>query len=230
MNCLNAAYSGPQLIPNWYKNFKISIKIYLYYSNEVWGVFFSFFHFHFKEIFGFWVFFKCWYSSQRQTKKSSEEQLPGISSFVRTSFSRSVISNSATLWTAACQASLSFTVSWSLFKLMSIQWCYLKISSFVTFFSSCPLSFPTSGSFPVSQLFTSGGQSIGASASASIPPMNIQDWLPLGLTGLISLQCKGLCCSPGLTLKSAYCSWHLTPPCLLLSNTYLLRPSYVPVD
>ena len=110
------------------------------------------------------------------------------------------------------------------------QWCYLKISSSVTFFSSCPLSFPTSGSFPVSQLFTSGGQSIGASASASIPPMNIQDWFPLGLTGLISLQSKGLCCSPGLTLKSAYFSWHLSPPCLLLSNTYFLRLSYVPVD
>ena len=54
-------------------------------------------------------------------------------------------------------------------------------------FSSCPLSFPASWSFPVSQFFASGGQSIGASASASILPMNIQDWFPLGLTGLISL-------------------------------------------
>ena len=57
---------------------------------------------------------------------------------------------------------------------------------------SCPQSFPESGSFPVSQLFTSGGLSIGASASASVFPMNIQGWLPLGLTGSISLQSKGL--------------------------------------
>ena len=66
------------------------------------------------------------------------------------------------------------------------------ISSSLVPFSSCLQSFPASGSFPVSQLFTSGGQSIGASASASVLPMNIQDWFPLGLTGLISLQSKGL--------------------------------------
>ena len=59
-------------------------------------------------------------------------------------------------------------------------------------FSSCPQSFPVSGFFPMSQFFTSGGQSIGASASASVPPMNIQDWFPLGWTGWISLQSKGL--------------------------------------
>ena len=58
-------------------------------------------------------------------------------------------------------------------------------------FSSCPQSFPTSGSFPMSQLFTSGGQSIGVSASASVLPMNIQYWFPLGWTGWISLQSKG---------------------------------------
>ena len=62
----------------------------------------------------------------------------------------------------------------------------------VTTFSSCPQSFPPSGSFPVSQLFASGGQSIGASASPSVLPVNIQGWFPLGLTGWISLQCKGL--------------------------------------
>ena len=66
------------------------------------------------------------------------------------------------------------------------------ISSSVIPFSFCLQSFPTSGSFPVSQFFESGGQSIGASASASVLPMNIQDWLPLGLTGLISLQSKWL--------------------------------------
>ena len=59
-------------------------------------------------------------------------------------------------------------------------------------FSSCPQSLPASGSFPVSQLFTSGGQSIGVSASASFLPMNIQGWFPLGWTGWISLQSKGL--------------------------------------
>ena len=71
-------------------------------------------------------------------------------------------------------------------------WCHQTISSSVTPSSSCLLSFPTSGSFPVSWLFGSGGQSIGASASASVLPMNIQGWVPLRLTGLISLQSKGL--------------------------------------
>ena len=66
------------------------------------------------------------------------------------------------------------------------------ISSSVAPFFSCLQSFPASGSFPVSQFFASGGQSIGVSASASVLPMNIQDWFPLGLTGLISLQSKGL--------------------------------------
>ena len=72
------------------------------------------------------------------------------------------------------------------------RWCYLIISSSVAPFSSCPQSFPASGSFPLSQLFASGGQSIGASASVSILPMTIQNWFPLGLTGLSSLLCKGL--------------------------------------
>ena len=72
------------------------------------------------------------------------------------------------------------------------RWCYLTISSSATPFSSCRQSFWASGSFPMSQLFTSGGQSIGASASASVLPMNIQSWFPLGLTGLIPLQSKGL--------------------------------------
>ena len=75
------------------------------------------------------------------------------------------------------------------------RWCHPTISSSVVPFSSCPQSFPTSGSFPMSQLFASGGQSIGISASTSILPMNTQDWSPLGWTGWISLQSKG-------TLKS----------------------------
>ena len=72
------------------------------------------------------------------------------------------------------------------------QWCHPTISSSVVPFSSCPQSFAASGSFPMSQFFTSGGQSIGVSASTSVLPMNIQDWFPLGWTDLISLQSKGL--------------------------------------
>ena len=97
-----------------------------------------------------------------------------------------------TRWSAACQAPLSSTVSWSLLKFMSIESVMLSVSSFAAPFSFCPQSFPASGSFPVSWLFASGGQSIGASALASVLPMNIQGLFPLGLTGLISLQCKGL--------------------------------------
>ena len=72
------------------------------------------------------------------------------------------------------------------------RWCHPTISSSVTPFSSCPQSFPASRTFPMSQLCTLGGQSIGASASASVLPMNIEDWFPLGLTSWISLQSKGL--------------------------------------
>ena len=92
-----------------------------------------------------------------------------------------------TPWTAARQASLSITNYQSLLKLMSIE---SMIYHPAIPFSSCLQSFPASGSFPRSPFFTSGGQSIGASASASVLPMNIQDWFPLGLTGLISLKSK----------------------------------------
>ena len=71
-------------------------------------------------------------------------------------------------------------------------WCHQTILSSVVPFSSHLQSFPASGSFPVSQFFESGGQRIGVSASASVLPMNIQDWFPLGWTGWISLQSKGL--------------------------------------
>ena len=74
----------------------------------------------------------------------------------------------------------------------SSQWCHPTILSSVVPFSSCPQSFPASGSFQVSQLFASGSQSIGVSASASVLPMNAQDWSLLGWTGWISLQSKGL--------------------------------------
>ena len=72
------------------------------------------------------------------------------------------------------------------------QWCYPTISSSIIPFSSCPQSFLASRSFPVSQHFASGGQSIGVSASTSVLPTNTQDWPPLGWTGWISLQSKGL--------------------------------------
>ena len=98
-----------------------------------------------------------------------------------------------TSWTAACQASLSIANLRNLLKLMSIE---SMMSSnhliLVIPFSSCLQSFPASGSFPMSRFFESGGQSIGVSASASVLPMNIQDWFPLGLTGWISLQSKRL--------------------------------------
>ena len=86
-----------------------------------------------------------------------------------------------TPWTAARQASLSITNSQSMLKLMPLsRWCHPAISSSVVPFSSCPQSFPASGSFPMSQFVASGGQSTGVSASASVLPMNIQDWSPLG--------------------------------------------------
>ena len=74
----------------------------------------------------------------------------------------------------------------------SSRWCHPTISSSVIPFSSCPQSLPASGSFSMSQLFTWGSQSIGVSASASVLPMNTQDWSALGWTGWISLQSKGL--------------------------------------
>ena len=99
----------------------------------------------------------------------------------------------ATPWTAACQAFLSITNSQSSPKLMSMsQWCHPTISSSVVPVSFHLQSFPASGSFQMSQFFTSGGQSIGVSASASVIPMNVQDWFPLGWTGWISLPSKEL--------------------------------------
>ena len=92
-----------------------------------------------------------------------------------------------TPWTAPCQASLSFTISWSLFKLMSIK-SVMPSNHLVL----CRPLLLLPLIFLMSQLFASGGQSIGASASASVLPMNIQDWFLLGLTGWISLQFKGL--------------------------------------
>ena len=99
----------------------------------------------------------------------------------------------ATPWIAARQASLSITNSRTLIKLMSIE-SVMPSSHLILCvpFSSRLQSSPASGSFQMSQFFKSGGQSTGVSASASVLPMNIQDWFPLGGTGWISLQSKGL--------------------------------------
>ena len=109
-------------------------------------------------------------------------------------FSQSVMSNS--LWTHGLQhaspprpspAPRVYSNSYPLSR-----WCYPTISSSVIHFSSCLQSFPALGSFQMSQFFASPSQSIGVSASASVLPMNIQDWFPLGWTGWISLQSEGL--------------------------------------
>ena len=114
----------------------------------------------------------------------------------------SVAQSCPTLWDpmdAARQASLSITNFRSLLKLMFIESVmplnhldHLSDRGFVVPFSFCLQSFPASGSFPMSQFFASGVRSIGVSVSASVLPMNIQDWFPLGWTGWISLQSKRL--------------------------------------
>ena len=137
-----------------------------------------------------------------------------------------------TPWTAACQASLSLTSSKvCLGSCPLYQWCRPAISSSDTLFSFYPQSFPASGTFPVSQQYSSGDQNTGASAlasaSASVLPMSIQCWFPLGLSGLISLLSKGLSGVfsstsvqrhwffpelPSLWSSSHNCSWPLGRP------------------
>ena len=125
-------------------------------------------------------------------------------------------------WTAACQASLTFTVSQSCSNSYPLsQWCHLTISPFVTPFSSCPQSFPASGSFPMSQLIATGSQSIGASAAAPVLPMNIQGRFPLGWTGFGSAvywQSKLVVFS--LCPQARVCDEQL------LFNWGLIRPSF----
>ena len=121
-------------------------------------------------------------------KNANKAPVMGPPMLTQVQFSCSVVSNS--LQTRGLQHASppcpsptpgAFSNSWPL-----SQWCHPTISSSVIPFSSCLQSFPVSGSFPVSQLFMSGGQSIGASASASVLPVNIQDWFLLRWTGLIS--------------------------------------------
>ena len=109
-------------------------------------------------------------------------------------FNRSVMSDSATPWTALCQASLSITISQSLIKLMSIA-SVIPSNHLILCHPLLlrPSIFPSIREMSkMSQLFASGGQSTEVSGSASVFPVNIQDWFPSGLTGLISLQLKGL--------------------------------------
>ena len=114
----------------------------------------------------------------------------GISSHSSVQFSSSVVSNS--LWPHGLQGawlpSPSPTPRVYSNSCPLSRWCHPPISSSVVPFSSCLQSFPASGSFLMSQFFASGGQSIGVSASASVLPMNIQDWFPSGLTDLILLK------------------------------------------
>ena len=109
------------------------------------------------------------------------------------------------------------------------RWCHPTISSYVTPFSSCTQSFPASESFPVSQVFASGGQSIGVSASASVLPMNIQGWFPLILTGFISLLSKGFSRVFSNTTVPKHQFWGAQPS--LWSNshihTWLLEKPYL---
>ena len=100
----------------------------------------------------------------------------------------------------------------------SSRWCHLTILSSVTPFSSCLQSFPASGPFPVNQFFTSGGQSIRASASASVLSMNIQDWFPFGWTGWISLQSKGL----SRVFSNTIVIVQLSHPYMITGNTIAL--------
>ena len=126
----------------------------------------------------------------------------GLFSLISSVQSLSHIQLFVTLWTAACQVSLSNTNSWSLLKPMSIKLVmHPTILSSVIPFSYCLQSFPASGAFPGSQFFASRGQTIAASASASasLPLSNIQDLFILGLTDCISLQSKGLSQESSLT-------------------------------
>ena len=136
-------------------------------------------------------------ASDKNWKKRHPDTLFWVLQRNRTSRCKYIIIGSAqslsrvwlcsTPWTAARQASLSITNSWSTFKLTSVASVMLSNRLIVVPFSSHLQSFQASGSYPMSWFFASGGQSIGVSASASVLPMNNQDWFPLGLTGWSSL-------------------------------------------
>ena len=110
-----------------------------------------------------------------------------------------------------------------------LRWCHPTISSSVVPFSSRLQSFPASGSFQMSQLFESGGQSTGVSASSSVLPMNIQDWFPLGCTGWISLQFKGLSriCTFNFSSSLQRGLYHFTYTGSSLEHYLLFPPSHL---
>ena len=139
----------------------------------------------------YWKYFQLMWHYQL----SYEDQFKLKISFLQSvQFSCSVVSDS--LWPHELQHArppcLTPTPGVHSNSCASSRWCHPAISSSVIPFFSCPQSLPASGSFPMSQLFTWGGQSIGVSASASVLPVNTQDWSPLGWTDWISLQSKGL--------------------------------------
>ena len=134
---------------------------------------------------------RCWLTAENHRGFAVVQLLSHVQLFV-------------TPWIAECQAFLSFTISWSLLKLISIE--SVMPFSHLIFCNLLPSSFPASGSFPMNQLFASGDQSIGASALASVIPMNIQGWFPLGFTGLISLLSKGLLRVFSSKLKVSKCA------------------------
>ena len=129
-----------------------------------------------------------------------------------------------TPWTATHQDSLSIIIQTpGLYSnsCPSFLWCHPTISSSIIPYSSCLQSFPASGSFLINQFFPSGGQTIGTSASASVFPMNIQDWSPLGLTGWISLHSKGSQeSSPTWQLKTSTL-WHSAFFMVQFSHPYM---------
>ena len=107
-------------------------------------------------------------------------------------------------------------------------WCYLTISSTAAYFF-CLQSFPVSGSFPTSQLFSSGAQSIGASASASVLPMNIQGWVPLGLTGLLSCYLRGSQESSPVSQFESKILQHSAFVMVQLSHKYMTTGNTIPL-
>ena len=134
-----------------------------------------------------------------------------------------------TPWTVAYQASLSSTISWSLLKFMSIESVmFSTISASTTLFPFCLWSFPALGYFPMSQLFPSGGQSIGTSASSSVLPKNVQSWFPLGLTNLISWQSKELSLGESLNFHCYHQPVH-PHQCFLQTISGWKKPIYLNV-
>ena len=161
-------------------------------------------------------------------KKILPQTLPKWLCFLYTvHFSHSFVSNS--LWTPESQQVRppcpSPTPGVYTDSCPSSRWCHPIISSSVIPFSSCPQSLLASGSFPMSQLFASGGQSIGVSASASVLPMNTQDWSPLGWTGWISLESKGLTrvCSNTTLQKHQFFGTQLSLQSNSHNHTWLLE-------